>query len=393
MISVKEALDIVKNNTQPTNKSEIIPVIEALGYVLFEDVLSPINMPPFRQSAMDGYAINIHHGKEYHLIDEVKAGDSHHPILKAGEAVRIFTGAPVPDTANSVIIQENVSVNGTKIRYEKETKLENNIRPLGEQTKQGAIALKKGTKLTAAAIGYLTTLGIVKITVNKKPSIAIVVTGNELIKAGNKLEYGKIYESNASMLKSAVVSLGYTNIKLHKVSDNYKATKNQLEKVIAENDLVLISGGISVGDYDFVGKALQELKVKQHFYKVKQKPGKPLFYGKKENVQIFALPGNPASALSCFYIYVHLALEKIAGNTNFSHTIIKAESETDFIKMGKRAQFLKAILKDNKVQILEGQSSAMLQTFALANASVFLAEETMSVKKGDDVTVYKLPIY
>lgn len=393
MISVKEALEIIKKNIQPTNKSETILVVEALGYVLFEDVLSPINMPPFRQSAMDGYAINIHKNKEYQLINEVKAGDNHHPILKTGEAVRIFTGAPVPDTANAVIIQENVIVNGTKITYEKEVKLENNIRPLGEQTKQGAIALKKGTKLTAAAIGYLTTLGIVKIAINKKPRIAIVVTGNELIEAGNKLEYGKIYESNASMLQSALISLGYTNLKLHKVPDNYEETKNQLEKVIAENDLVLISGGISVGDYDFVGKALQELQVKQHFYKVKQKPGKPLFYGKKGEVQIFALPGNPASALSCFYIYVQLALERIAGNSKFSHTIVKIRLENNFIKKGARAQFLKAILKDNKVTILEGQSSAMLQTFALTNAFVFLAEETMSVKKGDYVTVYKLPIY
>ena len=172
----------------------------ALGFVLAEDVISPINMPPFRQSAMDGYALNIHEDSSYKIIDEVKAGDDHHPLLKTGESVRIFTGSAVPDTANTVIMQEKVKQNKNQLQLNNPAILNENIRPKGEQIKEGDIALKKGTKLTPAAIGFLLTLGIIKVTVFKKPKIGVVTTGNELIKAGQPLTYGKIYESNSGML-------------------------------------------------------------------------------------------------------------------------------------------------------------------------------------------------
>ncbi len=317
MITVEEAFELVKNNVIPTQISMLCKATNALGLVLAEDVISPINMPPFRQSAMDGYALNIHDDSSYNIIDEVKAGDDHHPVLNTGEAVRIFTGSAVPDTANTVIMQEKVTANKNQLQLNNPAKLKENIRPKGEQIKEGDIALKKGTKLTPAAIGFLLTLGIIKVTVFKKPKIGLVTTGNELIKAGQPLTYGKIYESNSGMLYTGLLSLGYTDATLYKVKDNYNSTVTILDKVISENCLILITGGISVGDYDFVGKALLELGTEQLFYKVKQKPGKPLFFGKIKNKPIFALPGNPASALSNFYGDVHTALEKLSGNLNF----------------------------------------------------------------------------
>ncbi len=393
MISVNDALNILEKNSFSLKKSEFISVINALGYILFEDIISPINMPPFRQSAVDGYAIHLHNDDiNYIMTGEVKAGDHFHLNLEKGEAVRIFTGAPVPDTTNAIVMQELVKSNDSTISIQKIPNLEQNIRPLGEQTKKGEIALKKGTRLTSAGIAYLTSLGITKVNVYQKPSIAIIVTGNELIQAGQPLSYGQIYESNATMLVSALQSLGHLNTTVYKIADDYKSTVNTLQEAISKNDVVLVSGGISVGDYDFVGKALQELQVKQLFYKVKQKPGKPLFFGKKDNTYIFALPGNPAASLSCFYIYVYQTLQKLSGETNFKLTKTKAKLTLSYTKKGERAQFLKAVLDHGNVTILEGQNSSMLHTFAIANALVYIPEDVYNIKTNDDVEVIVLPI-
>ena len=392
MISVEEAFELLENNVIPTQISILCKTTNALGLVLAEDVSSPINMPPFRQSAMDGYALNIHNGSSYTIIDEVKAGDGHQPILKAGDAVRIFTGSAVPNTANTVVIQEKVTADKNQLQLNNPVKLKENIRSKGEQIKEGDIALKKGTKLTPAAIGFLLTLGIIEVTVFKKPKIGLVITGNELIKAGQPLSYGKIYESNSGMLYTGLLGLGYTDVTQYKVKDDYNSTVMILDKVISENDMILITGGISVGDYDFVGKALLELGTEQVFYRVKQKPGKPLFFGKIKNKPIFALPGNPASALSNFYVYVHPALEKLSGNLNFSINKGKAFLSDEYLKKGDRTQFLKAYHKNGDVTILEGQSSAMLHTFAIANAFVYIPWEVTQYSKGDLVTVIHLPV-
>lgn len=392
MISIKEAITSVKLNVKPLLKKTTKSVDKSGGYMLFEDIYSPINMPPFRQSAMDGYALNLHDVLSYNLIGEVKAGDGHQPILKKGEAVRIFTGAPVPDSANAIMMQEKVNADGDFITIEHQISIEHNIRPFGEQVKAGDIALKKGTKLTPAAIGYLISLGITTVSVFKKPNIAIVTTGNELIEAGQELTYGKIYESNSKMLLSALYSLKFYDVSLHKVEDDYSKTVEKLNAVINENDLVLITGGISVGDYDFVGKALNELKVEELFYKVKQKPGKPLFYGKKRDTPIFALPGNPAAALSCFYVYVYIALQKMMNRDLLELPRIEAKSTSLFEKKGDRPQFLKAIYENDEVELLEGQNSSMLQTFALSNALVYVPETITKIEKGDTLEVMLLPV-
>jgi molybdopterin molybdotransferase len=392
MISVTEALQIVQNNIKPTIDIVQHDLSRANKYILAEDIVSEINMPPFRQSAMDGYALCWHEDFSYKMIGEVKAGDAFNPTLKKGESVRIFTGAPVPETANTVIMQEWVNVDKDCITIDRAVKINDNIRPIGEQVKKGQTALKKGTLLTPAAIAFATSLGVTEVSVYKKPSIAILVTGNELVKAGKLLEYGQIYESNAVMLTSALIGLGFNNITNYKVVDNYQETLSLLGEIISKHGAILISGGISVGDYDFVGKALQELEVKELFYMVKQKPGKPLFFGKKENKIIFALPGNPGAALTCFYIYVQLALQKLSGNQSYEATRLKAKSKSEFIKKGDRAQFLKAIYKMPTVEILEGQNSSMLHTFASGNALVYLSEEEGSIHINDEVEVILLPI-
>lgn len=391
MISIDEALTLVKSKSEPLFKEALLDIEKSGGYLLSKDVVSPINMPPFRQSAMDGYALHLHDALTYTVIGEVKAGDSHHPILKAGEAVRIFTGAPVPDTANAVIMQEKVVLIGSHLMVESPLSIGHNIRSIGEQVKKGDLALAKNTKLTPAAIGYLASLGISQVPVYKKPSIALITTGNELINAGEELSHGKIFESNSKMLQNALYNLKFYDIHFYKVEDDYKKTVSTLTNVISLHDLVIISGGISVGDYDYVGKALKELQVEEHFYTVKQKPGKPLFFGTKNNTLIFALPGNPAASLTCFYIYVYTALQKMMHRAELELPRFKAISKNSFTRIGDRPQFLKAIYNNGEVTILEGQSSSMLQTFALSNALVFVPEHISKIEINDPVEVILLP--
>lgn len=385
MITVEEAIEYVESNSHPAKNIVKISLKNALGFVLAEDVMSPIDMPPFRQSAMDGYAVRIHDSEYYHVKGELQAGDGQDVTLRKGDAVRIFTGAPVPNDANAVVIQEKTKIHEQELQVHDEVTVQSNIRPKGEQIQKGEMALGKGISLTPAAIGFLTTIGITDVSVYQKPSIGIIATGNELAEAGTELKHGQIYESNSLMLRTALVSSGYTDNETFKVPDDFNSTRNLLEEVLKSKDVVLITGGISVGDYDFVGKALQELKVSQLFYKVKQKPGKPLFFGKKNDTYIFALPGNPAAALSCFYIYVQRCLRRIEGCLNFEPFTVDATSLSEYSSKGDRAQFLKADYQNGKVKILEGQSSSMLHSFAVSNALVYLSADKNKVEKGDIV--------
>jgi len=389
MVSIQKAIQLVDTYTT-TSKKMTSSLLNALDSFLAENVYSPINMPPFHQSAMDGYAVlyDDKHLNNFILVDEIKAGDNNQKILKPGEAVRIFTGAPTPINANAVIMQEKTSVKENILEINDVLSPFKNIRLTGEQIQEKELALAKGSQLNPAAIGFLATLGITEVLVYKKPTIAIVVTGNELVVPGNLLEFGQIYESNAIMLQTALLKNRFADITISKVKDNYIDTKNSLEQAIDKNDFVLISGGISVGDYDFVGKALLELNTHQVFYKIKQKPGKPLFFGTNNNTTIFALPGNPASALTCFYIYIETALQKFIGNPKYQKQTIQLKLEEEYIKKGIRGEFLKAKTNGDSVKILSNQSSAMLNTFAEANALVYLEEGLETFSKNKPVTTY-----
>ncbi|MFC6266737.1 molybdopterin molybdotransferase MoeA [Frigoriflavimonas asaccharolytica] len=387
MISVKDAVSIVNSNIPPSKETEL-PLLEALNFCLAKDVISEINMPPFRQSAMDGFALNIHESLVYYLIGEIKAGDSHKIELKSGEAIKIFTGAAVPDSANAVMQIEKTVLTNEILELKEPILLETNIRPLGEQIKKNEIALSKNNILNAAAIGFLAGLGITKVSVYKKPSVGILVTGNELVKPRNDLEYGKIYESNSIMLQAALLDSGFKNINTYNVDDDFLNTKNSIEKALTENDIILISGGISVGDYDFVEAALAELKVETLFYKVNQKPGKPLLAGKIEDKLIFALPGNPAASLTCYYIYVKPILNQISGISNKENAVLQKQLSHDFAVNNTRSQFLKANFIDNEISVLSHQASSMLNTFALSNCLIHLPEGNYELKKGSKVSIY-----
>ena len=388
MIDVKEALNQVVNN------AGLLPVdtmnlADAQGYYLSADVLSPMAMPPFDRSAMDGYAISGN--KEiYTVVGEVKAGDTKSVDINEGEATRIFTGGLVPNGATAVAKQEIVKEVDNGIMLEEAVKTGANIRLEGEEVTPGQTILKSGTKLNAAAVGLLAGLGISTVEVYKKPIVNLVVTGSELVKPGNSLKRGQIYESNAIMLKAALANLGL-DAKMTYVEDDYSATKSCIETALSTGDFVILTGGISVGDYDFVGKALNELGVREIFYKVRQKPGKPLYFGKYNSVNVFALPGNPAAALTCFYMYVIPALKTVSGCQNSLLKQRQVRLIHDYEKSGGRAHLLKARVTNGQIEVHNGQSSAMLSTFVDANCFLFLSEAQQQLKRGDVVEAYMLP--
>lgn len=391
MVSVEEALEIISEHT-PVLQSVTLPLLQAKGMVTAQDVNSPLDLPPFDQSAMDGYAIKIHPENEYAIIGEVAAGDGKDIQLKAGEAVRIFTGAMVPESANAVVMQEKVSRQGNVIALTEVAVSGNNIRPCGEQITKGELALPKGSQLTPPAMGFLAGMGITEVTVFDRPKVGIVITGNELVVGGTALEPGQIYEGNSKMLLAAVEAIGVDACTIYQVADDFTATCDTLSKAILENDVVLVNGGISVGDHDYVHKALKVLEVEQLFYKVRQKPGKPLFFGKRGKKIVFALPGNPASALTCFYLYVYPSLQIIMGRSGKGLERRQLMVAKDIKNTLGRALILKAkIIESGEVVILDGQSSAMLFTYSMANALVSVPESVELISKGDVVEVLVLP--
>jgi len=389
MISVKDALTII-DEIPKICRYQKVNLNNALNLVLYDDVFSPINMPPYRQSAMDGYAIKWSEKEEYVIGKESKAGDNENHRLNTSEAVRIFTGALVPDNADTVVIQEHVKKTQNAIFIEKRPLKYANVRHTGEQIKKGELALKKGTVLNEAAIGFLACLGVGEVTAYIPPRVSIVVTGNELQDIGAPLPIGKIYDSNSIMLKSAVLKYGITEIEIIKIEDDYDATEIGIETVLKKSDIVLISGGISVGDYDFVKKALLANNVDELFYKVNQKPGKPLWFGKKDNTFVFALPGNPASALTCFYVYTLPLLRKLCGYEHGGLEKVFVKSASAFKNKSGKTLFLKADLNHDSVTFLDGQSSATMHTFALSNAIACIDAQITEIKTGDRIECLKL---
>ncbi|MBF4487842.1 MULTISPECIES: gephyrin-like molybdotransferase Glp [unclassified Flavobacterium] len=389
MIQVEEALSIIAENStnMPVQK---IQVSKSLGYILAETVYSPIAMPPFRQSAMDGYAF-IHSEKhQYDVVGISQAGDHSKIKLKENEAVRIFTGAHVPDNADTVIMQEHVMATESSILITRMPERYTNVRNKGEQIGEEEVVFKANTLITPAAIGFLACLGITEVEVYKKPKVAILVTGNELVKPGKKLSKGKIYESNSVMLQAALQTIGVNKTKVYKVKDNLKATKKALKEILKKYDIVLISGGISVGDYDFVKEALLENDVQELFYKINQKPGKPMFFGSKNDTLVFALPGNPASSLTNFYIYVCPAIKNRMGFSDIHLKKMLRKLNDNLTNTTGKTLFLKALYDQTHVTVLDGQSSAMLNTFAIANSLLVVPNDVESLKKGQLVTI--LPI-
>ncbi|MDF0716109.1 molybdopterin molybdotransferase MoeA [Muricauda sp. 334s03] len=380
MVSIEEALRIIEDQKIDL-ESELKPLEEALGYALATNTAAPFDVPEFDNSAMDGYALCGLY-QEYQLVGEVAAGDSNDISLKDGEAVRIFTGARVPKEATAVMMQEKTSVKENTLFLDEMPKAGQNIRKKGGQLIQGREVFEQGHILNPPSLALMGSLGMEKLEVVSKPTINIISTGNELVKPGQPKTEGQIYESNSYAISGALQQFGFQHHKKTQIKDDFEATKAGIKTALDSCDVLIISGGISVGDYDFVKQSLEENGVNELFYKVFQKPGKPLYFGRKENQFVFALPGNPASSLTCFYVYVLQLLQRLSGYENVGLTTYQFPIKHAYKNTFGRPSFLKAAVIDGQVEVLDGQGSSMIQSMAKGNALAFV-DDGEALNEGD----------
>ena len=304
--------------------------------------------------------------------------------------MRIFTGAPLPAGADTIIMQEKVIAQESGIRItDPEIAKGTYVRKCGSELKKDELVLKKGTVITPPVAGLLASLGLTTLPVYPRLTIRMIATGNELQIPGRPLHAGQSYESNICFLMAALRPFAENLGDALYVEDNLEIIKGALSSAISNSDLVILTGGVSVGDYDFVRKAADFLGVHCKFHRVKQKPGKPLYFGTKGNTIIFGLPGNPASVVSCFYEYVLPAVRFMLHLPQEER--VTAVLKNDFKKVKALTQFLKAYFAEGEVEILEAQESYRLRSFATANCLVALDENRLDYEKGEAVMVRLLP--
>ncbi|MGN7782919.1 molybdopterin molybdotransferase MoeA [Niabella sp. 22666] len=392
MISVGTAGQLVAENTGRLTPVSI-PLKNALGKVLAVDILAPSDVPAFPQSAMDGYAFSFEDWQKNNPLKingEMAAGAAEEKSVARGEAIRIFTGAPVPSGVNTVVMQEKTRVVFDALFIEDDA-LRNgaNVRPAGSEIKKGELALKAGSQLTPAAIGFLAGIGVNQVAVYPDPAITIIITGDELQEPGEPLKYGQVYESNSYTLSAALINVGLSDVQVVKVKDNAQKLTSAMERAIEASDLVMLTGGVSVGDYDFVIRAAADCKVQTVFHKIKQRPGKPLFFGKKDSTIVFGLPGNPSSVLTCFYMYVLPALELLTQRP-LSLKTLQVTLINSYTKQHALTHFLKGWYNGAGVSILDAQESYRLSSFAQANCLVELDIDARLYDQGEKVIIHLL---
>lgn len=394
MISTTEAKELIRESIQALPAVRM-PLAKAVGLTLAEDLYARIDIPAFPQSSMDGYALSFAgwtQHKELLIEGEMAAGSREVFEGRPQKAVRIFTGAAVPAGFDTVIMQEKVRKENGKLFIEDEHLQQGaNVRPKGSEIEAGALALTKRSRLTPAAIGFLAGLGIDNVLVYPYPSVSVIITGNELQQPGTKLEYGQVYDSNSFTLRAVLKQLHITDVTIQHVPDDQDALTSALQDALQDSDVILLTGGVSAGDYDYVPGAAARSGVDTIFHKVKQRPGKPLFFGKKGQKPVFGLPGNPSSVLTCFYQYVLPALEKMTG-VPFSLTTIKAPLGKDYQKATQLTHYLKGHYDGQQVIPLGGQESYRMHSFAQSNCLIEIGEQVKELSTGSLVEVHLLPV-
>ena len=393
MLNVSEAKKIILEHAIELSPVKLSLSLAA-GMVLARDIFASINIPAYAQSSMDGYAFSFadfETNKPLKIKGVMAAGSNETMVLSRGNAIRIFTGAPVPDGADTVVMQEKTKIKGDSLYIEDENLQQSvNVRVKGSEIKAGDLAVAKDNLLMPAAIGFLAGIGVTEVLVYPVPAVSIIVTGNELQSPGQPLQPGQVYESNSFSLQAALKQLHITEVKVYKAEDTLETVKQVMNEALHTSDIVFLTGGVSVGDYDFVATAATENGIQKVFHKIKQKPGKPFYFGKKESKLVFGLPGNPASVLTCFYEYVEPALKQMAKQ----HTglqILRAPIAEPFKKAAGLTHFLKGFYDGKTVKTLHAQESYRLSSFANANCLVKIEEDVTSCEKGEMIEIHLLP--
>lgn len=402
-IALEEALEILNKNTKAL-KSEVVSIKDSLKRVLYGDVKSKINNPPFNKSVFDGYAFKSEDSKgtskenpiELKIVDEIFAGDFSEIEIKHGEAIRIMTGAPIPVGADCVLKQEETERHGDLVKIFKEMKANENISFMGEDIKIGETLIKKGKRLDYADLGIMASSGISEVIVYKKPKVSIISTGDEVCDINSTLKPGKIYDSNLYSLSARIEELGYNVLSMEHVGDNILKIGEAIEKAFEKSDIVFTTGGASVGEKDLMQKVAESIGFEKLFWKIKIKPGSAVVCSKRQEKILISLSGNPNAALTTFELLGKSVLKKLEGEEeNINIKREKGILMDSFNKKSPQRRFLRGNViydeKGAKVYITQIKSgNGILSSLLNANCLIEIEKGNEGLNRGEVVNIIKL---
>ncbi len=401
LTSLHEAQKIVLDATTPLGL-EKIPILDALSRVLGEDVVAERDNPPWDNSAMDGFAVRWEDIKQDHpiqkpvtltIIEDVPAGKMPTRTVGPGQAIRIMTGAPVPKGADTVLKVEDTESTADTVRVFKPEQKGANIRPQGEDAKKGDCIIAKGTQIRPGEAGMLAILAKSFVVVYQRPRVAILSTGDELADLDERFSEEKIINSNSYGIAAAVQDAGGVPILLGIAKDNPTVLKEKISHGL-NADILVLSGGVSMGEYDFTKAVFNDLGAEMNFWKLAIRPGQPLAFGKIQGKLAFGLPGNPVSSMVTFEQLVRPAMLKMGGHRSYGRPVVQAVFQEKFSKKPDRRHFLRGILTREegvfKVRTTGDQGSGILTSMVKANCLIDVPEEVERLNPGDHVTVQLL---
>ena len=368
-------------------------ILDSLGCVLAQDVYAKENLPPFRNSSMDGFAVLTEDVQlartgqpvQLSIAEIIPAGYVPRVTLKSGQAAKNMTGAMLPKGADSVVIAEDTASKNEYVKVFLSIDSLDNVRLPGESVKIGDLAMPKGKSIRAQEVAMLAALNIQKVCVFRPPTVAVVSTGDELVDLGTKLNLGKIRDSNRYGIMAQLTEIGCQGIDLGICGDNEEQIENTLRDGLVKSDALITSGGVSVGEYDVVKSVLSRLG-QINFWRVAMKPGKPQAFGLADGKPIFGLPGNPVSSLTVFELFVRPALRKIAGICQFKRPTFRAVLDQDIVNNAERVSYMRALVEKREeqyhVQVTGPQGSGILYSLVLANGLITIPANT-TVKAGE----------
>lgn len=395
-LSVPQALARIDELIQPVIETKTCNLTDALNHVLASEVTSNINVPPYRNSAMDGYALNAkdipaNGNSTLKMAGTAFAGTPYQGKVQSGECIRIMTGAKVPDDVDTVVMQEHVIKEDDNITIGPGHCKGQNVRLIGEDVKQDQAVLFPGKLIKAAELGLLASLGVAEVTVKRKLKVAFFSTGDELRPVGELLEEGQIYDSNRYSIYGMLKALEVDILDLGVIPDDRKAIETAFQQAAKQADAVITSGGVSVGDADYVKETLDKLGT-VNFWKIAMKPGKPLAFGKIENAMFFGLPGNPVSVMATFYQFVQPALRRMMGQDHTTTVSVQIPCGEALKKRPGRTDFQRGIMQYDSagrltVKSVGMQASHIMSGMSLANCFIVLPAEAGNIEAGTLVEV------
>ena len=399
MISVEEAIEEIRSNVQNTDLEEI-DLIDSYGRVLGKEFFAAVSHPPQNVSSMDGYACNISDIKDAHttlkVIGEIKPGEKFHGKINKGETARIFTGGTVPDGANIIVIQENVSVKENYILINNYDLNNTFIRNKGLDFFRGDAVNKVGKQINSCDIGLAAAMNVTKLMVRKKPKISIISTGDELVELGTKANSHQIISSTSLSLSMLAKKYGAKTFDLGIAKDNETSINNLIDKT-SGSDLIVTIGGASVGDHDLVKSTLAKKGLKIHFWKIAMRPGKPLMFGSLNGVPIISLPGNPVSSIVCSIIFLSHAIHSMMARTDqciekkigyLSRELKQNDSRQDYL----RSQITKCEEGKTLIAPFIKQDSSMISTLAKADCLAIRPPNATAAKIGEQIEFIPIAI-